>query len=91
MGSASFPLASFTGRWFPDNDNERLILNVYVPRAKKTLVPDSNITYQELFQAVNEGLGRYNAQLIEVGQDEPSMRGQLSRAFPWSISPFNFP
>ena len=91
QGSPSDPLVSFTGRWFPDNDNERLLLNAFVPHAKKTPVPDGNITYQELFQAVNGGLGRYNAQLMEAGQDGPSMRGQLSKAFPWSISPFNFP
>ena len=95
-GQPSYPLVNFTGTWHykydEDGDSERIKMITWINNAKTTLVPGMKISYQQLFQIINGGRGRYHAQLVEVNETQPSMRGQMRKgAFPWYISPFNIP
>ena len=90
-GQPSIPLVNFTNTWRLKGDGPRLLMTVFVNNAKTTLVPGSQITYQQLFQNVNGGGGRYNVQLVEEASDQPTMRAQIYKGFPWSLSPLNIP
>ena len=90
-GQPSIPLVNFTNTWVQDDDGPRQKMTTFVANAKTTLVPGLQITYQQLFQNINGGGGRYNVQLIEQGSDQPTMRAPIYKGYPWSLSPFNIP
>ena len=95
-GQPSYPLVNFTGTWHykynDEGDSVRIKMTTWINSAKTTLVPGMRISYQELFQIINGGRGRYNAQLVEVNETQPSLRGQMRKgAFPWYMSPLNIP